>query len=287
MLKPGSTAKKQAFHKAMAGTHATKAYATSLASPDRTALASQRPHYLGPPRPATGFVGRRSTTAIVVSLLLCLSAVALFCNGALPDRWLALDAGGPQTPTPALLRLPQQTVSSQAIPQQRPLPHLAAAAAGVLSSAPPAFATGATQTPAANAPSVDLTSEGSVMWWANIDIRGLFVAVLLLGGITFLWIAWSMLWHAARVPSATKGEDPTERAEQFVKDLVQEVKLEQKGTLVELPVMFTDEEPGENFDFDRWAMHRSSSRYGTLLLGPPAPRPPTSVVVVWARGLPG
>ena len=64
-------------------------------------------------------------------------------------------------------------------------------------------------------------------------------------------------------------------------DFVEEVQLERKATVVELPVMFiakeelqVDEygllqkgEPSSTFDFERWSQHRSSSRYYRLLLG--------------------
>lgn len=49
--------------------------------------------------------------------------------------------------------------------------------------------------------------------------------------------------------------------------LVKEAQLEIRATLVELPVMFTEDKPGASFDFDRWGQHRSSSRYLRLLVG--------------------
>ena len=42
------------------------------------------------------------------------------------------------------------------------------------------------------------------------------------------------------------------------------------GSVAELPVMFDEEASqsfGQSFDFARWNMHKSETRYGRLLLG--------------------
>ena len=57
------------------------------------------------------------------------------------------------------------------------------------------------------------------------------------------------------------------RLEMARKEIADEALLERQATLVELPVMFSDEPDESSFDFDRWAAHRGSSRYGRLLLG--------------------
>ncbi|KAL1512201.1 hypothetical protein AB1Y20_005465 [Prymnesium parvum] len=46
----------------------------------------------------------------------------------------------------------------------------------------------------------------------------------------------------------------------------EELTLERQATLVELPVMFSDELE-TSFDFERWDSHRSPGRYGRLLFG--------------------
>mmetsp|Transcript_24279 Transcript_24279/g.77936 ORF Transcript_24279/g.77936 Transcript_24279/m.77936 type:complete len:307 (-) Transcript_24279:368-1288(-) len=48
--------------------------------------------------------------------------------------------------------------------------------------------------------------------------------------------------------------------------LDEELALERAAKLVELPVMFS-EENGGSFDFERWNVHRSAGRYGRLLIG--------------------
>jgi len=49
--------------------------------------------------------------------------------------------------------------------------------------------------------------------------------------------------------------------------LLGEAQLEWRADLVELPVMFANDEGEASFDFERWRLHRSSSRYGSLLIG--------------------
>jgi predicted membrane chloride channel (bestrophin family) len=52
-----------------------------------------------------------------------------------------------------------------------------------------------------------------------------------------------------------------------MEEIVDEVGLEQRASLVELPVMFVSEGDRYTFDFERWAVHRSPSRYYRLLFG--------------------
>lgn len=53
-----------------------------------------------------------------------------------------------------------------------------------------------------------------------------------------------------------------------IEDLLEESELEVRATLVELPVMFTNENASSaTFDFDRWDQHRSLSRYFKIPLG--------------------
>eukprot|EP00873_Tetraselmis_striata_P039464 jgi/Tetstr1/459728/TSEL_005081.t1 len=49
--------------------------------------------------------------------------------------------------------------------------------------------------------------------------------------------------------------------------IMEEISLERKATLVELPVFFGQDRPEKSFDFERWEKHKSSSRYGRLPLG--------------------
>lgn len=49
--------------------------------------------------------------------------------------------------------------------------------------------------------------------------------------------------------------------------LLAEAELERRSTLVELPVLFTNETASSSFDFERWAVHRGSGRYARLLIG--------------------
>ena len=49
--------------------------------------------------------------------------------------------------------------------------------------------------------------------------------------------------------------------------ILDELALESKATLVELPVFFSNDRPEQFFDFERWSRHKSQTRYGRLLLG--------------------
>ena len=53
----------------------------------------------------------------------------------------------------------------------------------------------------------------------------------------------------------------------FLALLSEEFDLEKKATLVELPVFFGTDKPEQFFDFDRWKLHKSQTRYASLLLG--------------------
>jgi putative membrane protein len=48
--------------------------------------------------------------------------------------------------------------------------------------------------------------------------------------------------------------------------IIDDVREQSSASIVEQPVMFTTEDDS-SFDFERWEVHRSSSRYGRLLLG--------------------
>jgi len=48
--------------------------------------------------------------------------------------------------------------------------------------------------------------------------------------------------------------------------IIDDVREQSSASIVEQPVMFTAEDDS-SFDFERWEVHRSSSRYGRLLLG--------------------
>ena len=67
----------------------------------------------------------------------------------------------------------------------------------------------------------------------------------------------------------TKGgvKEDVDRINGFLRSINEELDLESKATLVELPVFFGTDAPEQFFDFARWRQHKSQSRYGRLLLG--------------------
>ena len=99
-------------------------------------------------------------------------------------------------------------------------------------------------------------------WWPNISAGGLSAAVLVLGGITVLLVVLVLL-QDGQADGADRPVDPNTGLSQVVR----EMQVEQAATVSELPVMFSGEKLGSNFDFNRWELHRSPSRYGRLLLG--------------------
>lgn len=66
------------------------------------------------------------------------------------------------------------------------------------------------------------------------------------------------------VPS---GSEVGKWLEKVQKEFWDEVELERVATLVELPVMFTDETSRRVFDIEKWEQHRGTGRYGRLLIG--------------------
>ena len=64
-----------------------------------------------------------------------------------------------------------------------------------------------------------------------------------------------------------RSPQPACRLDKVLQEMMEESELEVKATLVELPVMFTEEDGSSTFDFARWNQHRSESRYYRIPLG--------------------
>eukprot|EP00966_Prymnesium_polylepis_P141225 3261516-Prymnesium_polylepis.1 len=69
-------------------------------------------------------------------------------------------------------------------------------------------------------------------------------------------------WHTPALSARRRLASPQCN---LLNDIVEEVG--RTNQIAERPVMFAEEEEGSSFDFRRWEMHRSSSRYGRLLFG--------------------
>ena len=69
-------------------------------------------------------------------------------------------------------------------------------------------------------------------------------------------------WHTPVISTGRRRASPQCN---LLNDIVEEVG--RTDQIAERPVMFAEEEAGSSFDFRRWEMHRSSSRYGRLLFG--------------------
>lgn len=98
-------------------------------------------------------------------------------------------------------------------------------------------------------------------------IRSCYIIVLLFQFTAGLHCPSIIPHYPSVLPSTKRNPNESTRRYGVLDDFIEEAYLERSTSIGEKPVMFAGEDTPGSFDFKRWEKHRSSKRYGRMLIG--------------------
>jgi len=100
-----------------------------------------------------------------------------------------------------------------------------------------------------------------------LAVRSCYITVVLFQFAAGLQCPSIIPHHPGVLPHTQRNPAGTTRLNNLLDDFVEEANLERSTSIGEKPVMFAGEDARGTFDFERWEKHRSSKRYGRMLVG--------------------